>query len=57
MAQHEDVVKACADLRAGAVKMLQLKGKGLADADALALAAALEQNTSLTTLYLNVRWY
>jgi hypothetical protein len=57
MAQHEDVVKACADLRAGAVKTLTLEGKGLADADALALAAALEQNTSLTTLYLKVRWY
>ena len=57
MAQHEDVVKACADLRAGAAKKLHLNGKGLADADALALAAALEQNTSLTTLELKVRWY
>ena len=49
------LAKACADLRAGGVRELNLNSKGI-DADgARALAAALEQNGSLTTLHLYVR--
>jgi hypothetical protein len=49
------LAKACADLRAGAVRELNLGNIGIGDDGARALVAALEQNGSLTTLYLAVR--
>ena len=49
------LARACADLRANAVPELDLCNKDIGEEDARALAAALEHNGSLTTLYLDVR--
>ena len=44
------LAKACADHRTGAVRLLHLESKGIGDEGTRALAAALEQNGSLTRL-------
>lgn len=54
MAAARAVAKACADLRTGTVRTLQLGGDLMGDVDARALAEALYQNDSLTALGLLV---
>ena len=49
------LAKACADLRANAVQELKLFRTNIGDGGALALAEALKENDSLTTLLLQVR--
>ena len=48
------IAEACADLGAGTVRFINLSRKKVRAEDAQALAVALQENDSLTALYLNV---
>lgn len=49
--------KACEDLRAQSVQDLRLNAMKFGDEGAIALSAALQENTSLTTLHLSVGFF